>query len=103
MNRFLLTALVFLGGTMPLGAQLDPAELEEASEVARRAAKAAVAGPQRIFVEALDADQILDRRMGLPTWTGLSERQRDQLRSVVREHFLQALGPSRPTTMGAVA
>lgn len=93
--RLLLTALLVLSSAPSLEAQIGPPELEEASEVAQRAALAAIRGPQRIFSEALDADGLLVRRIGADTWQGLQERQREQLRSAVKNRFLQTLAPPR--------
>jgi len=79
MNRLLLSALLVLTGAANLQAQLNPAELEEAAEFARRVGKSAVAGPQRNFAEALEVDSILERSLGASTWRGLAERQREQV------------------------
>jgi tetratricopeptide (TPR) repeat protein len=93
--RLLLTAFLALLSASSLEAQIGPPELEEASDVALRAASAAIRGPQRIFSEALDVDGLLVRRLGADTWQGLQERQREQLRSAVKERFLQTLSPPR--------
>jgi len=103
MNRLLLSALLVLTGAANLQAQLNPAELEEAAEFARRVGKSAVAGPQRNFAEALEVDSILERSLGASTWRGLAERQREQLRWAVRDHFLQALASPRNAASGEVA
>ncbi len=92
--RFALPAFLFLAA-LPLCGQIGPPEIEEAAEVARRAATAAIRGPQRVFAEALDVDALLVRRVGVDAWQGLTERQREQLRSAVRERFLQTLAPPR--------
>ncbi len=103
MKRFPIVVLMLLAGRVGLQAQLSPPELEAASEFARRAAKAAVAGPARVFVEALDADGILEGRLGAARWTGLTERQREQFRAIVRGHFLQTLTPPRNAPGGEIA
>src|SRR5260370_976266 len=95
MNRSLLIALLLLSAALSLEAKLGAPELEEASDVAGRAAKAAISGPGRMFAEALDIDGMLARRLGETTWQGLTERQRDQLRALVRDHFLQTLASPR--------
>lgn len=91
-----------LCATRSLEAQIGPPQLEEASEVARRAALAAMRGPQQIFSEALDLDGILARRIGSEAWRGLTDRQRERLRSVVRDRFLQTLAPP-PSVKGEIA
>ena len=93
--RPILIALLLLSAAAFLEAQLSPPELEEASEFARRAARAAVAGPIRMFAETLDIDGILSARLGAATWKGLTDQQREQLRGIVRDHFLQTLAPAR--------
>src|SRR5262249_58377514 len=75
--------------------QVRPRQLEEATQFAGRAAKAALVGPSRMFAETLDIDAILVRRLGATTWRGLSERQRGELRVTVRDHFLQTLAAPR--------
>jgi tetratricopeptide (TPR) repeat protein len=89
--RLLLIGMVALAAGNRLEAQLSAPDLEEASEFARRAAGAAVRGPDRVFSEALDADAILSSQVGADAWSGLSERQRQQLRTIVRDRFLTAL------------
>jgi tetratricopeptide (TPR) repeat protein len=103
MKPLFLAAALALSATAPLQAQLTAPELEDASEFARRAAKTAVAGSQRIFAETLDTDGILERGLGVNTWKGLTDRQREQLRSVVRDHFLQSLAPPRSAASGEIA
>ena len=68
-------------------------QAEEAADFARRAALAALHGPPKVFLESIDADGILRRLLGSPVWSGLTERQRALLRTVVREHFAQSLAP----------
>jgi tetratricopeptide (TPR) repeat protein len=102
MNRLFLAALLWLAAATRLQAQLSLPELEDASDFARRVAKAAIAGPQRVFVEILDVDRILERRLEAANWSGLTERQRDQLRAVIREHFLQSLSPTRAAAPGEI-
>jgi tetratricopeptide (TPR) repeat protein len=91
----ILLALAALGAGAGLRAQSAAPSVpaEEAADFARRAALAALHGPPKVFLESLDADGILRRLLGSPVWSGLTERQRTLLRTVVREHFAQALAP----------
>jgi tetratricopeptide (TPR) repeat protein len=82
-----------LAAALPTAAQEAAVELEEAAELARRSATAALRGPQRIFLEALDADRVVRRRLGEEAWSGLAERQKESLRSFVRDRFLESLAP----------
>ena len=75
-----------------LKAEFTPLEIEDAAEFARRAAMAAVRGPQRVFAEALDVDSILARRVGPDVWEELTVRQKDRLRAAVCERFTLVLG-----------
>lgn len=88
-------ALILSGPTPAAAGEEDLVALEEASEVARRAAMAAMRGPQRIFSEVLDVDSLLASRVGADAWRGLTDRQRERLRLVVRERFFQTLAPPR--------
>jgi tetratricopeptide (TPR) repeat protein len=63
---------------------------EEAADFARRAALSALHGPQKIFLESIDADGILRRLLGAQVWGGLTRRQQDILRATVRDHFAEA-------------
>jgi Tfp pilus assembly protein PilF len=71
---------------------------EEAADFARRAALAALHGPPKIFLESVDADGILQRLIGADVWAGLTERQKELLRAVVRDHFAQALATPAGTS-----
>jgi tetratricopeptide (TPR) repeat protein len=102
MSRSSLTAAVGLFAALSLQAEISPPELEEAAEVARRSAAAALRGPQRILLESVETDGEIRRVAGDEAWSGLTERQRDQLRSVVRERFLEALAPP-PNVPGEVS
>ncbi len=77
-----------------LAAQTASPELEEAAEVAHRAASSAVKGQSRILFEALDIDGILERHLGPAVWRNLTDRQREPLRAVVRQTFLASLAPA---------
>ncbi len=93
--RLLLSALLVLTAALPLQAEISPPELEEAAEVARRAAAASLRGQQRVLFEALDIDAILERRIGDGVWAHLTERQREPLRAIVRHVFAAALSSAR--------
>ncbi len=95
MSQFLLATALALAAAAPLEAQLLPPDLEEAAEVARRAASAALRGQNRVLFEALDIDGILRPRVGNRVWARLSQRQRETLREVVRQTFGAALAPAR--------
>ncbi len=84
-----------LGLGTPLSSQESAGgiQAEEAADFARRAALAALHGPPKVFLESIDADGILRRMLGSPVWLGLTGRQQTLLRTVVREHFAQALAP----------
>lgn len=95
-SRILLAAFLSLAAILgSVRARADePAPgpgAEEAADFARRAALAALHGPPKIFLESLDADGILQRLVGAGVWAGLTARQQDQLRTVLREHFAQTL------------
>lgn len=94
-RRGLLAGLIVLAAALPLEGQLSPPDLEEAAEVARRAAGAALRGQHRLLFEALDIDGILERRIGTDVWARLTQRQRDPLRTVVRQTFAAALSSGR--------
>jgi hypothetical protein len=85
----------------PVAPAQEPASLasaEEAADFARRAALAALHGPQKIFRESIDADGVLRRLLGGAIWGGLTRRQQEILRSTVRDHFAQALSPAAGAT-----
>src|SRR5438034_1075430 len=87
-------ALSLLLAAAPTSAQEGAApDAEETADFVRRAAFAALHGPQKIFLESIDADGILRRLLGNPVWGGLTGRQQDMLRASVREHFALALAP----------
>ncbi|MEO8190668.1 MAG: tetratricopeptide repeat protein [Acidobacteriota bacterium] len=93
-----VSAVLFLSAAA-LPADVSPAEVQEASEVARRAAFDVLRNPPaRLFCEALDVDGIVQRRLGTAEWSGLTERQREELRAAVRERFLKTLAAPRSTT-----
>jgi len=73
----------------------DALQAEEAAEFARRTASAALHGPQKIFLESIDADGILRRLLGGNVWGELTPRQQGLLRPLVREQFARALAPPR--------
>jgi tetratricopeptide (TPR) repeat protein len=73
-------------------------QAEEAADFARRAALAALHGPAKVFLDSLDSDGILQRLLGPRVWAGLTARQQDLLRTVVSDHFVQALAPPQGST-----
>jgi tetratricopeptide (TPR) repeat protein len=73
-------------------------QAEEAADFARRAALAALHGPAKVFLDSLDSDGILQRLLGPRVWSGLTARQQDLLRTVVSDHFAQALAPPQGST-----
>ncbi len=78
-----------------LAAELSAPEVEEAAETGRRAAAALLRGQRDVFERALAADPIAASLLGDDVWRDLSERQREQIRSVVRSRFAEALEPPR--------
>ncbi len=96
MNRLLLIAALSFAGTLRVEAPSDPLETERASEAARQAAISAIRGPGGPFLESLHVDGLLAGRLGAAAWRGLSESDRDILRSTVRERFHGMLAPPRP-------
>jgi tetratricopeptide (TPR) repeat protein len=101
MNRLLLTVTLALAGALPFEAQ-SPLDMEQASEAARRFAMSAIRGPRGPFLEALDADGLLEQRIGTAAWRGLNAKDRERLRTTVRERFHGMLTPPRPVA-GEVA
>lgn len=94
MKQLLLTAVFLLLVTGSPEAQIGPPELEQAAEYARRVAGALSRGPARTPFDALDVDAILSSHLGAVSWRGLSERQRERLRTFVRARFVQTLTPA---------
>jgi len=94
----LLAVLLVLCAEPCVEAQTGPGETTV--EAARRLAVAAVAGPKSQFLEALDVDGLLEKRVGPEAWHDLTGRQRDLLRSAARERFLAALAPPSPAASG---
>ena len=87
-----LFAVAFLCVASAAGAQeaASTVSAEEAADFARRAALSALHGPQKIFLESIDADGILRRILSPEVWGGLTGRQQDILRATVRDHFADA-------------
>lgn len=94
-SKVLLAAWLILSGPAAVVAQTSAADLEEASELARRAAMAAVSGPPRVFFDALAVDRLLVRRVGARVWNSLTPRQRSQLSAAMKDRVLGALAPGR--------
>src|SRR5258705_1889735 len=93
-SSLFLIALLVLCAIPSIEAQEGPVE------AARRLATAAVAGPKGLFLEALDVDGLLEKRVGPGVWNDLTDRQRDLLRSAARQRFLAALAPPNPAASG---
>jgi len=72
-------------------------------QAARRFAAAAVKGPRGEFAAALDADRLLEKKVGPDAWQGLTERQRNVLATVTRERFAGMLAPPSPAASTVVA
>jgi tetratricopeptide (TPR) repeat protein len=84
-SLFLIAVLILCAAPL---LEAQTAELD-----ARRAASAAVRGPKNAFLESLDLDEPLERRVGMTIWRDLTGPQRDLLRSAARERFLGMLAP----------
>lgn len=87
-------ASLLLAASGNLGAEMTPLDIEEGAEFTRRVAGAAIGRRERVFFEALDAEGIAARVAGLEAWRGLTARQKERLRTLVREHFAATLTPS---------
>jgi hypothetical protein len=93
LGRLLAGACLLLAAAAA-GADAGPADVEEAADVARRAALDLIRGRDaRLFSEALDADGILVRRLGADAWSRLTDRQKERLRAAVRDRFRRTLAP----------
>ena len=87
--------MAILAAPVVLSAQLSAPAVEEAAESGRRAAESLLHRQPGPFEAALDADWIGTAFLGEPVWNGLSQRQRDRLRRVIRDHFVETLEPPR--------
>lgn len=74
--------------------------MEDAAESARRAAEALLRGQRDSFLAALGADAIASRHLTRDVWRGLSPRQRERLRVVIRDHFFETLEPAPGSATG---
>jgi Flp pilus assembly protein TadD len=81
---------------------LSAPAVEEAAESSRRAAESLLHHQPGPFEAVLAADSIAAGFLGEPVWSGLSQRQRDRIRTVIRDHFVETLEPPRGVT-GEVA
>jgi tetratricopeptide (TPR) repeat protein len=59
-----------------------------------------MSGQVTIFGEALNPEKTLVRHLGESSWGSLSERQRGELRTFVRDRFLRTLAPPRGSAGG---
>ncbi len=92
--------MALLAGVTALSAELTAPEVEDAAATARGAAEALLRGQRDKFQAALGADAIASRHLTREVWRGLSPRQRERLRTVIRDHFLQTLEPAPGTSTG---
>lgn len=83
--RLWVLASLLLAAALPIHAQV---EVE-----ARKAALAAVRRAPAPLDEILDADGILERRVGSEAWKGLTAKQRGALTAAVRARFAGMLAP----------
>ncbi|MDQ5857735.1 MAG: hypothetical protein M3542_05600, partial [Acidobacteriota bacterium] len=83
-------------------AELSAAAVEEAAETGRRAAAALLAGQSGPFEQVLDADFVAHGFLGTEVWRGLSDRQRERIRIVIRRRFVETL-EARETSVAEVA
>ncbi len=86
----------------PSPAPAAPLEAEEAADFARRAAFAALHGPEKIFFESIDADSVLRRILSTTVWGALTARQKSMLTATVRDHFARALAAPADTSSEVV-
>jgi tetratricopeptide (TPR) repeat protein len=99
-RRALWLPAVFLAAATALSSNLTAPELENAAETARRAANALLRGNRDGFQAALGTDVIGSRYLTPEVWQELSSRQRERLRTVIRDHFVETLGPGPGTEAG---
>src|SRR5580765_7758654 len=95
MTRSLIAGTFLLFAAVFVEAQPD--------EAAKRLALAAVRGPRAEFTAALDADGLLERKIGSEAWRGLTERQKNVLRTVLKERFAAMLAPPAPAPATGIA
>ncbi len=88
-------AAAILAAPAVLPAQWSAPAVEEAAESGRRAAEAIVHGRRVPFEAALAVDSIAADFFGERVWNGLSDRQRERIRTVTRDHFVETLAPPR--------
>jgi len=94
--------VAILAAPVVLSAQLSAPAVEEAAESGRRAAEALLRGQRGPFEAVLATDAIAAGFLGDPVWSGLSQRQRERIATVIRDHFVETLEPPRGTS-GEVA
>ena len=94
--------MAILAAPVVLSAQLSAPAVEEAAESGRRAAEALLRGQRGPFEAVLATDAIAAGFLGDPVWSGLSQRQRERIATVIRDHFVETLEPPRGTS-GEVA
>lgn len=99
-ERALLFPAVLLAAATAFSSELTAPDLENAAESARTAAEALLRGHRDGFLAALGADGIAARYLTRDVWLGLSPRQRERLRLVIREHFFETLEPAPGSSTG---
>jgi tetratricopeptide (TPR) repeat protein len=100
--RALAGYLVICAAIPAAHAEVSAVEVEEASDIGRRAATALLRGERRVFEEVVAADSIAARLVGEQTWRQLSDRQRDRIRRATLDRFVETLSPT-PGATGDIA
>ncbi|HMA19136.1 MAG TPA: tetratricopeptide repeat protein, partial [Thermoanaerobaculia bacterium] len=90
---FVCCAAAIIASAVALFAELSTAQIEEASEVGRRAAVILLPGERRSFGNAIATDAIAAKFFGEDVWGRLSGRQRELVRTIIVERFQSALIP----------
>jgi hypothetical protein len=77
--------------------EFSTAEVEEASEVGRRAAVLLLHGDRLSIENTFATEVVASKYLGDEVWRRLSQRQRQVIRSIVLDRFQEALVPPRGT------
>lgn len=94
----LLALACWCGGVS--AAPLEPPQIEEGTAFVRGAAAAALAGHAAAFGDSLDVDPTLARHLGAAAWAALTDWQKAELRTYVRDRFLRTLAVPRGVPVG---
>jgi tetratricopeptide (TPR) repeat protein len=100
MRRALVLPAALLAAAAALASDLTAPEVEAAAETARRAASELLRGQRSGFQSALATDAIAARFLSDAVWRELSPRQREGVRNVVRDHFVDTLQPAPGSETG---